>query len=359
MINGRKFGVHELWFYYSDEYLYSEDEISYCINTFDTLEEAKTQQKALDIQYLRGLLGLGARGFDTSSECFYALSHFLEKQTPKKTPNWGKKKKGYIAGAPELKIIAYAKSLGWGKKLIKGNAQQGYRLYLPENITDEQLWEIAQLAQASFYKIIEYQSSKSNLYVKMNAGFWPSFAWRHLQQQGLVDGANLWDFDKQVPYGKKRNDGLWLLNPSQPDHFSFQHLNQALEVAIKLIFDHWKTALWQHSFLGKNYLLDWSKSPTLLLNYLKNTSLFDLEETLVTDENLETFKDTLHKLNSKIALEVGDLFYEVKISEEQEVNMQELQGLIELLKVKPFEIVEVVYQINEKNIKNEEESFNQ
>ena len=157
MINGRKFGIHEIWIYQDDEHIYSKSEISFCVQTFDTIEEAQAYKRILESKYLRGLLPIG-QGID----CFRELTFFLEKQLKKRPWYWNKKQL-YSEESPEPKIIAYARSLGWGKKQIKGNEGQGYMLYLPKEVTDEQLLEIGRLAQASFYKVIEYQSSLSKV----------------------------------------------------------------------------------------------------------------------------------------------------------------------------------------------------
>lgn len=273
MINGRKFGIHEIWIYQDDEHIYSKSEISFCVQTFDTIEEAQAYKRILESKYLRGLLPI-SQGID----CFRELTFFLEKQLKKRPWYWNKKQL-YSEESPEPKIIAYARSLGWGKKQIKGNEGQGYMLYLPKEVTDEQLLEIGRLAQASFYKVIEYQSSLSNIYVNFHPHFWPEFVWGHITQKGFVDHEKLRTFEQNAPYKGKYE--IWLLNKSNhKNKFRFENLEDAQQAASEILIKHLKT-LWDHCFFAKNYVLDWSDSPVLLINYLKTTPLFDLEAILV------------------------------------------------------------------------------
>ena len=133
--------------------------------------------------------------------------------------------------------------------------------------------------------------------------------------------------------------------------FRFENLEDAQQAASEILIKHLKT-LWDHCFFAKNYVLDWSDSPVLLINYLKTTPLFDLEAILVTPKNIEELKSELSSLYTKTSLELGDTFYRVSLAQKSEENIQELKGLVELLKIRPFEVKEIVYKVNEENIKS-------
>lgn len=343
VMSKKKFAVHEIWFYDSGEYLYSENELSFCVATFDTPEAAQAKQKALDIEYLRGLLDFGNR-----VDCIFPLTYFLEQQQGrgKKTQN-----------LPTQHLIDYAREQGWNKGNIKGTTADGYKLYLPKEVSNDQLWQIAQITGAFFYRVVAYEEVKSSMYIKFNQRFWAWKVLQKMQEKGFVTEGNPSDFEKTVPYYDSNEDAYYIremLLLRKPDEgeasFWFDCEAEALETAAKVTLHYLNTCL-PKCLMGKTYLEDWSDTPALLLNYLKTCQTFQLETIRVTVDNFGTFTDKLKRLKSDICLKEGDVFYQLNIPNVWQANYQELRRLMEFMKVKPYQVKEIIKEVNGEKIK--------
>ncbi|HAS43142.1 MAG TPA: hypothetical protein DCS93_21865 [Microscillaceae bacterium] len=304
----KKFGVHKIWFFYTDEWYVTDNNLATCVDTYDTLEEAEEAKKKLDIQSLK----------DMNSEDYVRdLMGFMEEQ-----------KQDPAQQSTVEHLIEYARSIGW-EEFIKVNeytftGQDGkevthtyYELGIPNDATDEQLWEIIQITQAYFHRIVTYQDVKKCTYVQFNPNFWEEKVLDIMEQQSLVGPKTT--MQEYFWYHPEEENLKYLMYNAEDGTSSARHMdpNEAQNAAMKVVI-HYLNMFPESFLLGKSSITELSESVVLLKNYLQNCQTIGL--------------DTLGK--------------KLKFSKTQSIDLGEFKGLLELLKVKPFEVEEVVVEIN-------------
>ncbi|AEW00467.1 hypothetical protein A4D02_24365 [Niastella koreensis] len=321
----KKFSLHKLWFFYTDEWIV-ENGLAQSIGTFATREEAEREKKRLDRESLKKM---------HSYDLIRDLTSFYEKNYQE----------------VQDKLIDYAKSQGWDDSLKQhsfGNdpAKFYYELALPATATDEQLDRIMDITGASFHKLIEYKDVKEYAYVKMNYEFWGKKVFDKLKADGILDSRS--------PYlNGGSNKGFYLIDtpPKGRKTAKFSSPETAVNMAIK-IFLECVAAFPDNNFLGKTYVGEWSEAYTLLMAYLQYCSTIRLQATEVTKDNLKSFKAKLKKLKSTTELTEGMQYFDVAFSEAAATSPEEILGLIELLKLEPFTIYNMIAEIDGQTVKD-------
>jgi len=320
-----EFGLHKIWFFYTDEWYTTNDKLANCVGTFNTLEEAKHKQKEMDIRSLRNM---------HSDDYVRDLTGFMESGNCKKSTR---------------KLLHYAKAIGWEDFITEErsefNEEPYYKLAIPKDATDEQLWEIIIITGAYFHKIIEYKEVTKYAYVKLNYNFWGTKGFKYFKEAGLIED--------RAPYinGKKIR-GKYLIEKALNNRKSatFNTVDKAWSQGIAVTLQG-ISMFPANTFLARAYVEELSNMPILLMNFLKNCKTLKLEGELVNDKNHKKVLAKLKKLKSKIQLEKGHHFFRLVIPEPAEVDEQEMKSLIELLSIKPFTVYEIQKAINGEDIK--------
>lgn len=320
-----KFGLHKIWFWYSDEWHCTTDDLAPTIDTFDSLEEAKTIKLEMDIQSLKNL------GTD---DFIRDLAGFMEKD------NYQIRVKN---------LVDYAKSQYWNDELRErkyGNSEETYfELSLPNHATDEQLAEILNITGAYFHKIIEYTNVKMFAYMKFNHEFWGTKIFKAMKEDGTLEDRG--------PYinGEKLKGKYFVQKPTKGrKSATLRNIDGALENILIASLKH-LNELGEYSFLGKTYFSELSDSPTLLRSFLENCETLSIKKEIVDASNIKKITSKLKKLKSSIILNEGDEFESIVLPKNENINTTELKGFFNLLKVKPFEIFEQVDEIEGESIK--------
>jgi hypothetical protein len=132
-----QYSVHKLWFYYTDEWYITNDELGSCIGVFDSYDEALKAKIEADRKSLRNLGSY----------------------------NWLRDLMGFNDNAMgrnlfEHQLLEYAKSQGWEENIIERPSYTNevyYGLQPPKEVTDDQLDHVLAIAYASFHRIVEYK----------------------------------------------------------------------------------------------------------------------------------------------------------------------------------------------------------
>jgi hypothetical protein len=321
----KKFSLHKIWFFYTDEWLV-ENGLAQSIGTFSTMEEAEREKKKLDRVSLRQM---------SSYDILRDLTSFFENNHQEVAE----------------KLVNYAKSQGWDesiKKLPYGNdpSKFYYEFPLPNAAADEQIDMILNITGASFHKIIAYNDVKEYAYVKMNYEFWGKKVFDKLKADGVLDSRS--------PYiEKESNKGFYLINtpPKGRKSAKFSSPVSAVNMAIK-VFLECVAAFPDNNFLGKTYVEEWSQEHILLMAFLQHCATIQLKATEITKENIKEIKSKLKKQKSTTDLTEGLKYFDVVFNDFESTKPEEITGLIELLKIKPFTIYNLIAEIDGQTVKD-------
>ncbi|MFD2521775.1 hypothetical protein [Emticicia soli] len=321
----RKYSLHKIGFVYTDEW-YVPIGIASSVGFYETYEDAQKAQLSYDIDSFRNF-----QSYDFLRDLmdFYEDKHDETQQ----------------------KVIEYMQLLGWHenyKKRPYGNDSSSFywEASLPVGATDEQVAKILELTGASFHKIIEYRDVKEDVYVKMNYEFWGKKAFEKLKEEKTLESRS--PFIQGVA-----NKGFYLVTKPAKGRRNarFKSHYDAANLALK-IFLECLHEFPENNFLGKNYVAEWSNASFLLMHFLDNCESVVLKAELVSSENKKAIATKLKKIKSLYLLKEGEEYYEIVFPEIENAKPEEIFGLIELLKVKPFEIFTVVTEINGEKVVN-------
>jgi hypothetical protein len=322
-MSNQKFGVHKLWFFYTDEwYVPSEGNIAGTVGVYDSREEAEKAKRRFDILSLKRLW---------THDILRDATHFYEK----------------FHKASQAKIVEYAKSQNWDNYLrthtYHNSNDTYYELLMPPNITDQQLGKMLDLTGAFFHIIVEYKEVKDAGYIQMNYGFWGAKYFKKLTEDGVLD--------KRSPFvaGQQYKGKYIIFKPLKGRKSAKFKSYEDAQTRAAEVFVNGYQEFPDNNALGKSYLLDWSKTPELLLAILRNSESFTLTETIISEKELKKIAARLKKLKSNIQAEVGMPFYEMSIKEEY--NPKEILAFIEMIDEKPFTLHHMVSEVNGKTIK--------
>lgn len=161
-----KYAVHKLWFFYTDEWYVTSNELAHCIGIYDTYEQALNAKANADRKSL----------IDMSSY------------------DWSRDLMGFDRNAYEVdftnSLVEYYKSQNWHdsiKEQFTGGKFNQYEIHPPINATDEQLDEVLRIAKAYFHRVIEYKDVKEGIYVKFNYDFWGKKVFDKLKADGVIE----------------------------------------------------------------------------------------------------------------------------------------------------------------------------
>ena len=320
-----KFSLHKLWFFYTDEW-FVENGLAASIGTFSTHEEAEQEKRKLDRQSLRSM---------SSHDLLRDLTSFFE-QNHKEVQD---------------KLIEYAQSQQWFnafKKHSYGNDSTKfyYEFSLPGSPTDEQVDKVLDITGASFHRILACNDVKEYAYVKMNYEFWGKKVFDKLKIDGVLDSRS--------PYiAGQSNKGFYLINkpPKGRKSAKFSSQELATDMAIQLFLEN-VAAFADNNFLGKTYVEEWSGEHILLMVFLQHCTTIQLKGTAITKENIKEIKSKLKKQKATTDLTEGLQYFEVVFNDFASIKKEELMGLIELLKVKPFTIYKLIDEIDGQSVKD-------
>jgi hypothetical protein len=321
----KKFSLHKIWFFYTDEW-YVENGLAQSIGTFSSLEEAQAVKKRLDRLALRNM---GSHDYLRDLTYFYENAYHETQE----------------------KIIAYARSQGWDDSIKKipysnDNSRYYYELALPQHATDEQVDVILELTGAHFHKIIELKEVKAFTYVKLNYDFWGKKVFDKLKAEGVLDSRS--------PYiSGVSNKGFYLINkpPKGRKSAKFTSVDEALKAAVNVFLES-VSAFPENNILGKTYVEEWSDEQIMMMAFLLNCKTIHMQETEITQENFKAISAQLKKRKATTPLAVGMKYFEVNFSNADDTKMEEVMGLIEFLKVKPFTIFNQISEIDGQAVKD-------
>ncbi len=314
----KKYSLHKLWFYYTDEW-HCPSGLGPGVGVFSTLEQAETEKRRLDRQSLKNL---------RSTDYIRDLTYFYETTAEQTIP----------------KIVAFAQSQNWQQSLRErptGNNQTYWELSLPSDATAEQMDALLQLTNASFHKVIAYNDVKEYSYVKLNNSFRGKKAFDQFKADGLLEPRN-------PTINGEQQKGLYLIHkPLKGRKVSkIPSTTLARQMAVKTFLDG-VAAFPDTTFLGKTYIGEWSYEPELLRAYLAGCTSIVLHTTVVGPENIKAFTAALKKKKSFVTLSEGMLYFEsVEFKPFEEAYVNEILGLAELLREKPFVINDLIAEIN-------------
>lgn len=202
---------------------------------------------------------------------------------------------------PFTRLIEYVKSVGLDDDIAV-------------HATDEQLWEIIKISNAYFHRIVPYTNVKKFTYVKFNPNFWEWKTLQNLEQQGVLGSK----YSGSVYYPPDKDD-IYLLNDATPGYSIAKYLNleEAQKAALTVTL-HYLNIFPESVALYNTPIADLSESLPLLQSYLQNCHTIKLDS---SGENLN-------------------------LSQTQHIDLNEFRGLLELLKVRPFEIEHFLAEVN-------------
>ncbi len=319
-----QYSVHKLWFYYTDEWYITNDELGSCIGVFDTYDEALKAKIEADRKSLRNL----------------------------DSYNWLRDLMGFNDNAMggnlfEHQLLEYAKSQDWEEYIVTKYGYQDriyHELQPPDEITDEQLDHILAIAYASFHRIVEYKNVKELACVKLNRDFWDRKVFEEISFDGSLEGKSTPELGYYLLYAAPEGEKTVNFPDLQ------LAMNAGLEYAYKLIQEFKRS-----NYLGENYLEDATSNFDMMKAYLKNCKSIVLIEELVTFDNQTRIHEHLRKMKSVVQKTPGDTFYSLNFNEYEDLDKNELSGFFELLKIKPFKVYRVPLEINGELIKNLED----
>ncbi len=314
-----QYSVHKLWFYYNDEWYETDNELGPCLGVFDTYDEALKAKAQADRQSLRKI-----SSYDWLSD----LANFIDNSIYESTF--------------ETQLLAYARAQNWHEFIIEhnNNGRVYYDLNPPKDATEDQLDQVLAIANASFHRIVEYKDVKECGYIKLNYDFWGEKVFDKLKADGVLE-------NRSTP-----DKGFYLIYKPLKGRKSakFPAYDMALDFGLECTYNCIQE-FEEFNYLGKTYLEDAVSNFTMLKAYLNNCQTIALKEEVISAENLKSIQSCLKKMKSTAQKSVGDSFFSLSFDQGKELNKKELSGLIELLKVKPYNMYRVVQEINGEEIK--------
>ncbi len=313
-----KYGVHKIWFYYTDEWYATDDNLAPQIGVFDTLEEAEAAKEAYEIKAIKNM---------GSYDYIRDLTGFFDHKNHRDVSN---------------ELLEYGKQQGWHDSIRKREGHGGFVYYemgLPQRATPDQLKEIIRISGAYFCKIIKYEDVKKISYIKFNHEFWGTKIFRIMQEDGILEARN--------PYisGEKQKGKYYVQKPPKGrKSASIKDVDIALQNVVALSLRYMNLNPEYH-WLGKKYFTDWSDSPITLKAYINGNPNILLHKEKVDTKNIKRLTSRLKKQKSTIQLQEGDSYLSVSLK-----HVKAILGFFDLLKVKPFEIFEVYKEVNGKSV---------
>lgn len=240
-------------------------------------------------------------------------------------------------------LIDFAKIEGWEDQLkehkLHNSDNTYFELSIPKNASDEQLKTIIEITGAYFCKIVEYVDVKKFVYIKFNHEFWGNKLFKAMKEEGIIEDRG--------PFvnGEKKKGKYFVQKPPKGRKSATIRdveagLNKVVELSIKYIKEYP-----EFSFLGKTYFNELSASPIILKQYIENCKNIFLQEEIVDSSNVKKITSKLKKMKSENILREGDKFMQISFKED-DLEVKEIQGFFNLLKVKPFIVFEMVSEIN-------------
>ena len=319
------FGLHKLWFFYTDEWFITDDKLATQIGVYSSLAEAEAMKVTMEIEALKNM---------NSYDYIRDLTGFMEKA------NYDEKVKA---------LVEFAKEQGWDDHIREqkyDNSDKTYfELSLPKRATDEQLKTIIDISGAYFCKIVEYKEVKKSAYIKFNHEFWGNKIFKALKEDGIIE-------DRSPLIQGEKNKGKYFVQkpPKGRKSATIKDIEAGLQKAIEIAFDYINQYP-EFSFIGKCYFDDLSDSPITLASYLNNCKNIALKEELVDSSNHKKLTAKLKKLKSSKDLQEGDQYTSLEFSKDAPLDTKELQGFFNLLKIQPFTVFEIYSEINGEEIK--------
>ena len=321
----KRFSLHKIWFFYNDDYYYSRG-LAESVAIFETITEAENEKKKLDRIAFRNIGG-----------SMRELTSFYE-------DNYEDTAK---------KIIEYFKSQNWNiilenpeKSIFESENISSYMSFvIPQDATDAQIDKVFELTGADFCKIIEFKDVKEDVYVKVNYDFWGKKVFDKLKLKGVLDSRS--------PYFSGiSNKGFYLISkpPKGRKSAKFTSSDEAKSSSVKIFLES-ISEFPDNNFIGKTYVEDWSDESQILLAYLENCTSIKLVSQEITKDNIKICTSKLRKMKSNITLVMGMNYYEVHFNSFEETKITEVNGLFELLKLKPFQIFNQISEINGQEIR--------
>lgn len=318
----KKYSLHKISFFYTDQY-YMPFGLADSIGLFDTYEAAQQEQLRRDIMALRIM---------NSPDYLGELTGFYE----------------YKNDDTHQKVAEYALSQNWDKYLTKkiygDNSGFYWELALPDEASNEQLTQLLTLMDASFHKVVAYTNLKTDVYVKMEKQFWDKVVFQLLKARRVVEEKNLYmvEMDRGEYY---------LINQHAKDEKKtiFSSMNEANQAAVHM-FLNFIQEFPENNFLGKTYVEDWSTGGYLFMRFLDTCESISLTTETISAENSREIARKLQKIQPLYPLKKGDEYFEVQLPAYKNAIIEEILGLIELLRVKPFEIFNHISEIDGQQI---------
>ncbi|GAB3517920.1 hypothetical protein GCM10027442_37960 [Emticicia fontis] len=312
-------------FMYTDEW-YVPIGLASSVGLYETYEEA---QKALVKADVTSLKNMGSYDFLRDLTDFYE-DRYAETQQ---------------------KVINYFESMGWFdnyKKAVYGDdASMFYwEASLPWGASHDEIAKILEIIGASFHKILEYKNLKEDVYIKMNYEFWGKKVFEKLKAEKILES--------RTPYiNGTAYKGFYLINnpPEGRKTARFPSIDEAHNFALT-VFLECLHEFPENNFLGKTAMGEWSDAHTILMIFLENCKTIAFNVGTITPENKKTILAKLKKVKSLQALKEGDEYYEIEFPTIDKAKPEEILGLINLLKVKPFEIYKVISEIDGQKVAN-------
>jgi hypothetical protein len=88
-----------------------------------------------------------------------------------------------------------------------------------------------------------------------------------------------------------------------------------------------------------------------ILQELTACQSIGLQTEAITDKNLKTVQGKLKKWKSGLQKNVGDVYYTLQLPNQEPFDKNELNGLFELMKLKPFSVYRMVTEVNGEAVK--------
>ena len=226
----------------------------------------------------------------------------------------------------ELKAVRHMIKLG-GKhhSYWHGDAANSEGFNVDAN--DEEMWGWMQKHEVYFHRIVQHKGVVKHSFIEFEPEFWG---------------------EKITNYFK--DEGIYLRKPETDSEKANISQQQAIDLTI-----HYLKRFPEGHFLANTYFEDLSLSSILLLNYLRGCKSVELISQLVTVENLREVNTSLQKLNSQRRLIPGHFFYILPIPDKQPIDYFEMKGLLPLLKIQPFKLVDTYVSVNGEKVKKESE----
>lgn len=321
------YGVYKLWFCYNDEYYDTDRKLANCIGSFSSLSEAESQKIAADVLALRQMINY---------DCIRDLRGFMPK---------GREAENKVA----KQLVDYARSIGWNEQVREqhfyDSEETYFELSIPETATDEQLKKILEISGAYFHTIIQQQTVETAAYIQFNRAFWGAKPYKALKDDEIIA-------DRSPYVNNVKFKGRYLIHKPEKGRKSakIKDADQAYKIAIKQIMPLLKK-YYLHTFLNKRKVIEYSQSPTLFLQFLRNCKTIQLEETNVAEDNLKAIKEETKSAKFKGSIKKGDVYYKIVLPEFSDRSFNELKVFFQMLEERPFDFHVIHTSVNGEEVR--------